>query len=310
MYNEETKLRYKTEKEATTVVPENAIRLDFQKTATFEEQLDKDVYNFTVYEILNMYKTWSSKSIDTLYVINNRLKQYTQWALEQNLVIDSQNHYLEINRDMLMGCVNIIAQQNRLISREQILAWCSRLSNPSDKFILLGLYEGLNGKDYMDFWNASIDDIDKKQKTIQVERGIVPISEDLIEYAEESNNTLELYPMSGDMERISKLIENGKIIKKKNNAKYNDPFHNKKNIYIAIVRACKFLGIDRWYNTRQAIESGTINFIKQGMAQYELGFHDYLWSDHLKEVEYQYNRKIVRSSFYTKYKNIFEPTED
>ena len=310
MYNEKTKLRYKEEREATTVVPNNAIKLDFQKTSSFEEQLDKDIYDFTIYEILNMYKTWNSKSIDTLYVINNRLSQYTQWALEQNLVADSQNHYLEINRDMLMGCINIIAQQNRIVSRQQIIAWCSKLPNACDKFVFLGLYEGLNGSLYEDFWNASIDDIDKKNKTIRVQRGIIPISEDLIEYAEESNNTLELYPMTGDMERVTKLVENGKIIKVKSNTKYDDPIHNKKNIYIAIVRVCKFLDIDKWYNTRQATESGIINFIKQGMIQYELNFHDYLWSDHLKEVEYQYNRKIVRSSFYTKYRNFFELSEN
>ena len=120
------------------------------------------------------------------------------------------------------------------------------------------------------------------------------------------NNTLELYPMSGDMARVTKLVENGKIIKLKINSLYDDPLHNGKNIYVSIVRVCKFLDIDRWYNTRQANESGIINFIKQGMEQYGIGFHDYLWSDHKQEVEFQYDRKIVRSSFYTKYKNIFE----
>lgn len=306
MYNEETKLRYKQEREKSVVVPQYALKLDFKKTSTFEEQLDKDAYDFTVYEILNMYKTWNVKSIDTLYVINNRLSQYTQWALEQNLVADSQNHYLEINRDMLIGCINMVAQQKRIVSREQMIAWCSTLPNACDKFIFLGLYEGLNGNNYEDFWNASIDDIDKENKTIRVKRGVIPISIDLIEYAEEANNTLELYPMSGDMARVTKLVENGKIIKLKINCKYDDPIHNGKNIYIAIVRVCKFLDIDRWYNTRQANESGIINFIKQGMKQYDLSFHDYLWSEHLKEVEFQYDRRIVRSSFYTKYKNLFE----
>lgn len=310
MYNEAIKTRYRQEREKTVVVPQHALRLDFEKTSSFEEQLNKDAYDFTIYEILNMYKTWNSKSIDTLYVINNRLSQYTQWALEQNLVIDSQNHYLEINRDMLMGCINIVAQQNRIVSREQMIAWCSRLPNACDKFVFLGLYEGLNGNLYEDFWNASIDDIDKEKKTIRVKRGVIPISDSLIEYAEESNNTLELYPMSGDMERITRLVENGKIIKQKINTKYDDPLHNKKNVYIAIVRVCKFLDIDRWFNTRQAIESGMINFIRQGMQRYDLSFHDYLWSNHKREVEQQYNRKIVRSSFYTKYKNIFEPSEN
>jgi len=306
MYNEGVKTRYRQEREQIVVVPQHALRLDFQKTAPFEKQLNKDVYDFTVYEILNMFKTWNIKSIDTLYVINNRLSQYAQWALEQNLVADSQNHFLEINRDMLIGCINMIVQQNRIVSREQMIAWCSRLPNACDKFIFLGLYEGLNGNNYKDFWNASIDNIDKDRKIIRVERGEVSISDTLIEYAEESNNTLELYPMSGDMARVTKLVENGRIIKLKINSMYDDPFHNGKNIYIAIVRVCKFLDIDRWYNTRQANESGIINFIKQGMEQYGLSFHDYLWSNHKKEVEYQYDRKIVRSSFYTKYKNLFE----
>lgn len=306
MYNEEIKLRYKEERETIIVTPNNAIMLDFRKTASFEEQLDKDIYDFTVYEILNMYKTWNMKSIDTLYVINNRLSQYTQWALEQNLVADSQNHYLEINRDMLIGCINIIAQRNRIVPRGQIIEWCSRLPNACDKFIFLGLYEGLNGKYFEDIWNACIDDIDEKNKTIRVKRGILPISDALIEYAKEANETLDLYPMSGDMGRITKLIENGKIIKPKGNTKYDDPKHNGNNIYIAIVRVCKFLDIDKWYNTRQANESGLISFILHGMKQYDLSFHDYLWSGHLKEAEQQYDRKIVRSSFYTKYKSFFE----
>ena len=306
MYNEAIKLRYKQERETSVVVPQYALKLDFQKTSAFEEQLDKDVYDFTVYEILNMYKTWNIKSIDTLYVINNRLSQYTQWALEQNLVADSQNHYLEINRDMLLGCINMIAQRKRIVSREQMIAWCSRLPNASDKFIFLGLYEGLNGSNYEDFWNISINDIDREKKVIRVRRGLLPISDRLIEFAEESNNTLELYPMTGDMSRVTKLVENGKIIKLKINTKYNDPIHNGKNIYVSIVRVCKFLDIDQWYNTRQANESGIINFIRQGMKQYGLSFHDYMWSEHLKEVEFQYDRRIVRSSFYTKYKNLFE----
>ena len=306
MYNEAIKLRYKQERETSVVVPQYALKLDFKKTSAFEEQLDKDAYDFTIYEILNMYKTWNIKSIDTLYVINNRLSQYTQWALKQNLVADSQNHYLEINRDMLLGCINMIAQRKRIVSREQMIAWCSRLPNACDKFIFLGLYEGLNGDNYEDFWNVSINDIDREKKVIHVRRGLLPISDRLIEFAEESNNTLELYPMTGDMSRVTKLVENEKIIKPKINTKYNDPIHNGKNIYISIVRVCKFLDIDQWYNTRQANESGIINFIRQGMEQYGLSFHDYLWSKHLREAEFQYDRKIVRSSFYTKYKNLFE----
>ena len=306
MYNQEIKMRYKAEREASVVLPPKALELDFKKTNAFEEQLDKDVFNFTVYELLNMYKTWNIKSIDTLYVINNRLSQYAQWALEQNLVIDSQNHFLEINRDMLLGCINAIAQQKRLVTRERMIAWCSQLPNACDKFVFLGLYEGLEGKDFEDLWNSSMDDIDKESKTIQVSRGVLPISQDLIDFAEESNQTFELYPMSGDMARVTKLIENGKIIKLKQNTKYNDPIHNGRAIYTTIKRVCIFLDIDKWFNTKQCHKSGMINLIRNRMMELDMGFYDYLYSDHIKEVELQYDRKIIRSSFYTKYKNVLE----
>ena len=306
MYNQETKMRYKAEREATVVLPPKALELDFKKTNAFEEQLDKDVFNFTVYELLNMYKTWNIKSIDTLYVLNNRLSQYAQWALEQNLVVDSQNHFLEINRDMLLGCVNQVAQQKRLVTREQMLAWCAQLPNACDKFIFLGLYEGLEGKNFEDFWNASMDDIDKENKTIRVSRGVLPISQDLIDFAEESNQTFELYPMSGDMARVTGLVENGKIIKTKRNTKYDDPLHNGRAIYVTIKRVCVFLDIDKWFNTKQCHESGMINMIQKGMKETGLDFYDYLYSKRLKKIELQYDRKIIRSSFYTKYKNILE----
>ena len=50
MYNEAIKTRYRQEREKTVVVPQHALRLDFEKTSSFEEQLNKDAYDFTVYE--------------------------------------------------------------------------------------------------------------------------------------------------------------------------------------------------------------------------------------------------------------------
>lgn len=304
MYNQEIKMRYKAEKEAMTVLPYRVFELDFGKTEPFEEQLQKDVFDFTIYETLNMYKTWNIKSIDTLYVINSRLRQYTQWALEQNLVIDNQNHFAEINRDMLFGCINVVAKQNRIVSREQIIAWCSRLINANDKFILLGLYEGLEGKNYEDLWNTSMDDIDKVNKTIKTSRGVLPISQHLIEFAEECNETMTLYPTSGEEGRTIKLVENGKIIKNKINTTYDDAIHKGKSVYVTMKRICAFLGIDKWFNTRECNESGMINMIQRRMKETGMGFHDFVYSEYMAEVELQYNRKIVKSSFYKKYKDI------
>lgn len=306
MYNEEIKTRYINERENNVVLPLHALQLDFKKTEPFEEAAEKDVYDFTTHEIIGMYKTWNIKNIDTLYVINSRLKQYVQWALVQNLVFDNQNHFLEIDREMIMKCVNQIAQDLRIITRPQIIAWCARLPNACDKWSLLGTFEGLEGKWFEDLWNTSLEDIDRDKRLIRLNNRIIPISLDLIEYAEESNRTLEYHPMTDGRGRVVNLIENGKIIKDKPNAKNSDAFHKGRSAYVAIKKVCIYLGIDKWTNAKTLHESGMVNFIRNRCQELQISAYDYLWSDYIEEVNGQYDRKVIRSSFYTKYKNYLD----
>ena len=143
MYNQELKERYRKEKESYTTVSAYYFSSLFKRTEPFEEQLDKDASNFTTYEIINMYKTLAIMSLDTIATMNSNLSMYTQWCIQENLVNDYQNHYLEITRDMMASFVNKLAMDKKVVSREQVLDWCQQLPNPSDSFCLLGLFEGI-----------------------------------------------------------------------------------------------------------------------------------------------------------------------
>ena len=56
MYNSEIKCRYIEKKESTTGMPDGYLKRQFDKIEIFERRLDKDLCNFTVYEIIDVYK--------------------------------------------------------------------------------------------------------------------------------------------------------------------------------------------------------------------------------------------------------------
>ena len=88
MFNKEIKERYVEYKNDAIIIGEVFPINLFNKVAPFEEKLNKDVCNFTYYEIVDMYKTINVQAINYLYIINNSLSLYTQWCIGENLVND------------------------------------------------------------------------------------------------------------------------------------------------------------------------------------------------------------------------------
>ena len=156
MYNENIKNRYIENKESEVIVPKGYLQNCFKKSEPFEEELGKDISNFTAYEINNFFKTLNISSYESLLVLCNSFQQYTQWCLQQNLVKDSQNHFLEFDKDDLIACLNKIAMQNKIIPKETIYGWCNELVNYGDSFAIIALFEGLKGKNYCEIVNAKI----------------------------------------------------------------------------------------------------------------------------------------------------------
>ena len=48
----------------------------------------------------------------------------------------------------MRGCVNKALFNMKIVSKNTILNWVEQLPNPKDQFVLLGLFEGIKGKDF------------------------------------------------------------------------------------------------------------------------------------------------------------------
>lgn len=302
MFNEEIKERFIKEKTDTVIVPEYFLRHIFSLTEPFEERIGKDISNFTTYEILDMFKTFNFNSFYYLRNISSQLSTYTGWCVSENLVIDCQNHFLEIGKDLILKCINQAANEYKIVSRDTILDWCDSLPNPSDSFLLLALFEGIYGKDYEEIYTATSESIEGNIFHTNTGRD-VPISDRLVYYANRSLDTDTYYSLTGKLKRQVDFVPSDKIIKDYPNIYTTSQRQLGRRIYNKTSRIFKYLGVDKYMNTYAIINSGIIHFVNVKAKEFGISGEEYLFSDHVEEVKEQFSIRITRSDLATRYKN-------
>ena len=276
MYNEEVKKRYIVEKESTTLTPKDFLSRYFEKVQEFEMRFNKDVSCFTMYEIVDFYKTLNTASINSLTVLNSHFSLYTDWCLKQNMVPDCQNHFSEITHDILLTCINTMAMKKSIVTRETLYAWLGELLNASDAFIMLALFEGIRGVEFCEIANLKMSDFSGNKVRLCTGRELT-VSNKLVEIAKDSNDTLTYYPIVDESERKLKFRDEDLIVKNFCNVKdTNDTYVIGRRIYRRLMRNFAYLGIEDWMKASSLIESGKIDFINRrsqelGMTGKEIG---------------------------------------
>ncbi|MDO4975508.1 MAG: hypothetical protein Q4E61_04260, partial [Alphaproteobacteria bacterium] len=198
MYNEQIKQRYLDE-----IIQEQTnaplIKGYFIETEKMEMQFGKDLYDFTPKEIIQYYKYVSTSSIQFLVLLNSIFSRYTSWAIANNMVKTSQNYYETITRDVLLSCINIRDLNNKIITKSQLNNAIKALYNPSDKFLMQALFEGIKGRGFEDLINVKLSDFNKENKTLKLYSGkTMSVSDELIRYAIQSEDDYEYYTLGTD----------------------------------------------------------------------------------------------------------------
>ena len=302
-YNPELKIQYIEEKSKEVIISNNYLECQFNKTCKFEEELNKDLSNFTVYEIVEYYKMLNISSFDTLFVMNSQFSMYTQWCLQQNLVKDNQNHFLEITMDILKGCLNKALFDIRFITRDMILNWVDNLPNPKDQFVLLGLFEGLRGKDFCELSKLRPEHIKGNIASLCTGREI-KLSDKILKII--GNCILEdkYYSITGNGTKVMPLLDKGFIIKDYPNARSDvSEFQAGRKIYNSIARILNYFDVSNFMTANSIAESGKLHMIKERAKELGISCKDYIYSNYISEVETRYNSKVVRSIFWLKYED-------
>ena len=302
LYNEELKRRFFKEKESQ-VASTRHICIQFEKCAQTEMELQKDISNWTLYEITDYYKILGTPYFEALRIANSIFSQYCQFCLENNLVKDNQNHFFECTDEVLLNCVSKIKLNKSLISREQLIAMVDALPNPKDQFILMSFFEFGKSKDYKDIVYAKFSDLDRENKTLQLQNRKVKISSKLISIIDDCEKTNKYYSISGSESRECTLIDYGYIVKSYPNQSPNaSDIQKGRNIYRACERVFMFLGVIDELSINSITNSGKLHFIETLAKKYSMSKMEILYSEHLKEVEEQFGCEIYRGVFSKKYR--------
>lgn len=305
IYNKELKLQYIKEKNQEAVLPSNYLENQFFKVSEMEREINKDVSNFTVYEIIEYFKLLNLTSLESLKVMNSEFSMYTQWCLQKSLVVDNQNHFLEITNDILADCLNKAILNMKIISRDTILSWTEQLPNPKDQFVLLGLFEGLKGKDFCELAKLREQDIDDNIAHLCTNRDI-ELSDKLLNIIEECIKEDKYYSITGAGTKVTTLVDNGYIIKDYPNARDDvSDFQIGRKIYNGITRTLNYFDVLKFMSANSIAEAGKLYMIKERAKELGISNKDYIYS-HISEVEKKFNCRIVKSLFWVKYEGYLD----
>lgn len=300
MFNAETKQRYIDAKMKAATLDAYFLKNLFKRSEQFEIELNKDICNFTTKEIENMFKTMNYYSYDSLVVACNGYKTYTDWCMAQGFVVDSQNHFAEFTRSRLSELTNRMVQDKRIVSRDEVVAWCDQLPNPSDGFIILGMFEGIKGKDYVEFTHLEETDIDYNNRLVMLYGRNYPIkiSAKLTDLGRQSAEETIYRTVTSDSGFETEFAPSNKIIKEYHNCKEGITDYQKgRRINNKLRRIFAYLGVDYYMNGSSLINSGIIHMIKTESQKMNITVAEYA-DKHISDVEKQFGRNIKRTLFW------------
>lgn len=233
----------------------------FEKTYIFEHSKQKDFYSFTVPEILEFYKFLDIATIAPLVVYNTNAVIYAQWALNENLITDGQNHFDVIDVEVLNSCISKGKLNQSILTYDMFQNLIiRRILNDQDKFVFFCLFEGIKGKDYQEIVDIKISDINETALTINLGKREMSIPQEFVDVAHKADQQTVYYTLS-DRNIESKLIPSIKIFKEKHNSTGVDI---NRTVYNTIVRNIKALDeLSEAVTAKSIRESGLIYYLNE-----------------------------------------------
>lgn len=282
MYNEERKLQFLKERKSEVELSPNT-EVWFESMAYFEKEYDRDICEWTSTEIIRFMKYMSTPRIQTLVIFKGAMSMYTDWCITNRLVTDNQNHYAELTTETLCQCVDFEKLRTLLLTREELLENIQTLNNYSDRFIFLGLFEGINAQNLV---NVSVSDLDGNELRLHDGRTIT-ISKELchtiLMAAEETT-----WVSTKIRQREYDYIPSDKIIR---SIDVKNPQTNMMLLIGGRFRsALKYMGLPSEISRKDIMEGGRLDYIKQIMQKKNLPLDNVLRSDIRNEIETRYGK--------------------
>jgi integrase len=283
LYNPELKIEFIEDVYPDNESTKKTILNNFKKSAKSERKFDKDLCIMNMDEINDVAEGLGYITENTIQSALSFFSRYVDWCILNEKRGGYENNINDISIFMttqnLSKFISRIKNKHRYLTKEEMYRAVDRAYNFVDKAILLGLYEGIAGKQLYELRSLKIEDINfdtNKVELIDVEENkrIITIS-DKLKYIFRYANSQSEYFIANGASRYAKKEEMAKspyIIKSLNRkVNNNNEMVDRMSISLKIIRLKKYLGFGYDYITPQTIQdSGQINRVIELTKQHGL----------------------------------------
>lgn len=275
------------------VVIEATVRALLNRALEFEHKFQKPFYEFTIDEILEMYKATHAISDRSLQNSNLTLKHAARWMVDKKK-LNIKSSYEDVTKELIQGCVDIQKRKSMVLTQNDLEEIQSGLLNWTDKGILRMLFLGAGGNWLRELTFFDLSQASRKEGLVYFRTGkVIPITEDDYVLIRNACNEEELISF-GETSRISKVESYGFFKRRFNALSANDNPTDEQDlerrfrfIQRRLLLISKDLGVQL---TSGGIQTGgLLHHLKQGVAESGMTFREYVKTTEAKELARRYD---------------------
>lgn len=303
MYQKEMKEGFCKDYLRSRIIQKTSLYGLFRKIEPYEEELQKDISEFTKDEAISMYKQMKSRSVYTLMNNNVVLKAYYAWKKHYHGVsIDSA--FEGINIEDLKPCVDKNA--SKLLSREEITEIEEQLLNVTDAAILECLFQGIAGPSMRDITSLDESMLDKENKCLVFSDGrVFNITENLCDLLDEAFKE-EIYICYGETMREKRLQGKGKLFKERDNSHAADSDDRRfRAVYRKIMVIRDYVGVKE-LTMKGIAASGFVYSLRNNLEETRLSLKEFLLTSKGEQLmsRYGYESEFRVDNIIHRFKNL------
>lgn len=275
------------------VIVEATVRASLNRALEFEKKFQKPFYQFTVDEVLEMYKSTHAISDRSLQNTNLTLKHAARWMINKK-GLNIKSLYEEVTKELILTCVDTKRKKNMVLTKDELVEIQGELLNWTDKGILQMLFLGAGSNWLKELTFFDMSQVSRKDGLMYFRTGkTIPITEEDYVLIKSACDEEELISF-GETSRISKVKSYSFYKQRFNALSANDDPTNEQDlerrfrfIQRRLLLISKDIGVQL---TSGGIQTGgLLHHLKQGVKESNLTFREYVKTSEAKDLARRYD---------------------
>lgn len=209
-YNNEFKEKFMKKYKPATV---KSLRVLFGRTAKFEREYKKDLYDFTYEQLEELWKSINALTLRSLQNVISSVEQYIDFAIDKRVTVNKVNLAVAFDsKEKIKKYLKDDAQT--IFMKDNIMDICLDATNAQDGVILALIFDGVSYKnEYEELINLREKDFDFTNNLIKLPNRTIKMSQETKILVKGALKDTEYYSLSGEKMRTYKIAESDYVLR-------------------------------------------------------------------------------------------------